>query len=266
MCVICCLSLAAFNSCSLCLIFVSLINMFLGVFHLGFILFGTLSFLDLGGYFLPHFRKLFNYYLLKYFLMVFLFVFVFWDSYDSNVGTFDIVPEVSEVVLISFNSFFFSATFISTILSSTSLILSSVSVILLLVLSRVLFHLLLHYLLLIDSFISSMSLLNISCIFSILVSRLFICNSILFSRFWIIFTIIIWNSLSGRFPISSSFLLFGGHLSCSFVCWVFICLSSCLCCCVWGGLLFAGSLWFLFIVEVPPHQCGWMSGLLVFPG
>ena len=35
-------------------------------------------------------------------------------------------------------------------------------------------------------FISSRSLLNISCIFSILVSRLFICNSILFSRFWII--------------------------------------------------------------------------------
>ena len=72
LCVICCLSLAAFNSCSLCLIFVSLINMFLGVFHLGFILFGTLSFLDLGRYFLPHFRKLFNYYLLKYFLMAFL--------------------------------------------------------------------------------------------------------------------------------------------------------------------------------------------------
>ena len=153
LCVICCLSLAAFNSCSLCLFFVSLINMFLGVFHLGFILFGTLSFLDLGCYFLPHFRKLFNYYLLKYFLMVFLFVFFFWDSYNSNVGTFDIVPEVSEVVLISFNSFFFSATFISTILCSTSLILSSVSVILLLVLSRVFFHLLLHYSLLIDSFL-----------------------------------------------------------------------------------------------------------------
>ncbi|XP_070145515.1 uncharacterized protein [Ovis canadensis] len=34
------------------------------------------------------------------------------------------------------------------------------------------------------------------CIFSILVSRLFIYDSILISRFWIIFTIIIWNSLS----------------------------------------------------------------------
>ena len=42
LCVICCFSLAAFNICSLYLIFVNLINMCLGVFHLGFILFGTL--------------------------------------------------------------------------------------------------------------------------------------------------------------------------------------------------------------------------------
>ena len=42
LCVICCFSLAAFNICSLCLIFVNLINMCLGVFCLGFILFGTL--------------------------------------------------------------------------------------------------------------------------------------------------------------------------------------------------------------------------------
>ena len=39
---ICCFSLAAFNICFLCLIFVNLINMCLGVFCLGFILFGTL--------------------------------------------------------------------------------------------------------------------------------------------------------------------------------------------------------------------------------
>ena len=39
LCIACCFSL----NCSLCLIFVSLINMCLGVFHLGFILFGTLS-------------------------------------------------------------------------------------------------------------------------------------------------------------------------------------------------------------------------------
>ena len=40
--VICCFSLAAFHICSLCLIFVNLINMCLEVFRLGFILFGTL--------------------------------------------------------------------------------------------------------------------------------------------------------------------------------------------------------------------------------
>ena len=95
--------LAAFNICYLCLIFLNLIKICLGVFCLGFILFGTLGFLDLGDYFLPHFREVFNYYLLKYFLMVFSFVFFFWDSYDSYVGAFNIVPEVSEIVLISFN-------------------------------------------------------------------------------------------------------------------------------------------------------------------
>ena len=42
LCVICCFSLAAFNIYSLCLTFVNLISMCLGVFCLGFILFGTL--------------------------------------------------------------------------------------------------------------------------------------------------------------------------------------------------------------------------------
>ena len=67
----------------------------------------SLGFLDLGDYFLSHFREVFNYYLLKDFLMVFLFVFFFGDSYDSNVGAFNIVLEGSEIVLVSFNSFFF---------------------------------------------------------------------------------------------------------------------------------------------------------------
>ena len=68
----------------------------------------SLGFLDLSDYFLPHFKEVFNYYLLPYFLMVFLFVFFFWDSYDSTVWEFDIVPEVSEIVLISilFSSLF----------------------------------------------------------------------------------------------------------------------------------------------------------------
>ena len=99
--VICCFYLAAFNICSLCLIFVNLINMCLGVFCIGVYPVGdSLGFLDLGGYFFPHFREVFNYYLLKCFLMAFLFVFFFSDSYYLNVGAFDIVPEVSEVVLI----------------------------------------------------------------------------------------------------------------------------------------------------------------------
>ena len=77
-----------------------------GVSHWVYPVWDSLGFLDLGGYFLPHYREVFNYYLLKYFLMAFLFVFFFFDSYDSNVGVFNIVPEVSEVV-ISFNSFLF---------------------------------------------------------------------------------------------------------------------------------------------------------------
>ena len=86
LCVICCFSLAAFNIFFVCLIFVNLINMCLGVFHLGFcLIWDSLGFLDLGHYFLPHFRGVLNYYL-KYFLMVSLFVFFFWDSYDLNVG------------------------------------------------------------------------------------------------------------------------------------------------------------------------------------
>ena len=138
LCVICCFSLAAFNICSLCLIFVNLINMRLEVFHLGFILFGTLwvswtwviiSF--------PILEKLSTIISSRIFFMVFLFVFFFWDSYDSNVWAFHIVLEVSETVLISFNSFFLSDSFISTILSSISLILSSASNILLFFASRV---------------------------------------------------------------------------------------------------------------------------------
>ena len=179
---------------------------------------GDSGFLDLGDYFLPHFREVFNYYLLKYFLMAFLFVFL--DSYDSNVGAFNIVPEVSEIVLFLLIRFSFSSPFhlflpfclpppypIFCLHYSTVGSLQSVFY---------LIYCIIHYIL--TLFISSRSLLNLSCIFSILVLRLFICDSILFSRFWIIFTSIILNSLSGRFPISSSFVLFGGHLLCSFTC------------------------------------------------
>ena len=90
-------------------------------------------------YFLFHVAEIFNYNLFKNFLMPFLFLFLFWDPYNSNIGAFDIVPEVSDTILSSFHSFylFCSSEVISTILSSSSLIHSSASDILLLIPSRV---------------------------------------------------------------------------------------------------------------------------------
>ena len=59
------------------------------------------------------------------------FGFFFWNAYNSNNGVLNIVPEVSKAVLFYFYSFLCSASFISTISSSSSLILSSASVLLL---------------------------------------------------------------------------------------------------------------------------------------
>ena len=72
-------------------------------------------------------------------VILFLFLLFFWDPCSSNVGAFDIVPEVSETVLSSSHSFYFFCTseVISTILSSSSLIHSFASDILLLIPSRV---------------------------------------------------------------------------------------------------------------------------------
>ena len=150
-------------------------------------------------------------------------------------------------------SFFLSDSFISTTLSSPSLILSSASIFYYLFpqecfLISFIALFVIYWLI----FISYRSLLNLSCIFSILVSRLFICNSILFSRFWIIFTII-WNSLSGRSPVFClvwwAFILFLYLLGISLpLHLVYIA--------VFGvAFPYSGSLWFLFIVEVP--HCGW---------
>ena len=106
LCVIHCFSLAAFNICSLCLIFINLINMCLGVFHLGFILFGTLwlswTWVIISFPILGKFSTIISSNISSWSFFFFL-----WDSYDSNVGAFNIFLEVSEVVLISFNSFFF---------------------------------------------------------------------------------------------------------------------------------------------------------------
>ena len=116
---------------SLYVVLVSLINRCLGVFLLGFILYGTLSFLDLGDIFLSHIREVFDYSLFKYFLRLFLFLF--------NVGAFNVVPEVCENILISLHSLLCSMAVIAAILSFSSLICSSASFILLLVPSSV-FH------------------------------------------------------------------------------------------------------------------------------
>ena len=86
--------------------------MCLGVFLLGinpsvYPVWDSLHLLDLIDYFLSHVGEIFNYNLFKIFLIPFLFLFFFWDPYNSNGGAFDIVPEVCEMILSSFYSFYF---------------------------------------------------------------------------------------------------------------------------------------------------------------
>jgi len=104
--VTCCFPLAAFNFPSLCLIFVSLIIISWHVSPWVYPVWDSLHLLDLIDYLLFHIGEIFNYNLFKIFLIPFLFLF-FWDPYNSNVGAFDIVSEVSETILSSFHSFYF---------------------------------------------------------------------------------------------------------------------------------------------------------------
>ena len=147
-----------------------------------------------------------------------------WDPCNSNFGVLNIVPEVSETVLISFYSFFWSGSVISSLPSFRSLIYCSASVILLMVPCNVF---LISFIMLFIAdclfFNSSSSLLGVSYIFSIRVSSLFICASILFPIFWITVTIITLNSFSGRWLISSSFVSSFGFLPYSFSCCMFPC-------------------------------------------
>ena len=132
--ILCYFSLTAFNICPLCLIFLSLISICLGML----ILYGTLGFLDLGLFFLSHVREVFNYNLLKNFSSLLLL---------SSSKT----PMIQMLLclMLSHRSlrlssllcvlFFFIVFYISyfTILSSSSLIHSSASVTLLLIPSSV---------------------------------------------------------------------------------------------------------------------------------
>ena len=139
----------------------------------------SLSFLDLTDCFLSHIREVFNYNLFKYFLSPFLFLF-FWDPYDSNIGAFNVVPDVSETVLNAlfiyffillcgsyFHYFIFQVTYLFFCLNYSSI--DSFSRVFNFIYCVVIIVCLL--------FSSSRSLLNVSCIFSIL-----------FPIFWIIFT------------------------------------------------------------------------------
>ena len=107
--VTCCFSFAAFNILSLCLTFVSLISMCLGVFLLGFILYGTLCLLELIDYLFFLVGEIFNYDLLKIFSYPFSSL-LLW-MFNSDVGAFGTVPEVSETILSSFHSFHFNLLF-----------------------------------------------------------------------------------------------------------------------------------------------------------
>ena len=84
-----------------------------------------------------------------------------------------------------------------------------------------------------------------------------------FSRFYIIFTIITLNYFHLSLP-----LLFGlvGIYPVPFTAGYFSAFSSCLDCYVWGGL----SVFWQFVVPLyccgPPCGCGWTSDLSRFPG
>ena len=109
----CCFSLAAssFNVLSLCLAFVSLVHMCLGMFLLGFILYGTLcaswTSLTISFSMLQKFSTIIS-------SKIFSCPLFFSSSSGTSIiqiGAFDIVPEVSETILSSFHSFYFNLLF-----------------------------------------------------------------------------------------------------------------------------------------------------------
>ena len=86
--VICHFSLVAFNNLSLSLIFVSLVTVCLGVFLLGFILPGTLCFLDLDYFLSGKFSAIISSDILSGPFSLLL----LGPLYNVNVGVFNVVP------------------------------------------------------------------------------------------------------------------------------------------------------------------------------
>ena len=213
-------------------------------------------------YFFSHVREFFNSNLFKYFLKHFFFLFFFWNPHNSNVGEFNVVLEVSETVFIAFHPFFFFILLLAvilTILSSRSLIRSSASVILVLIPSSV-FFISVIMLFITDYlfFSSSHSLLNISGIFLIFAS-------ILFLRSWIIFTIITLNYFSGL-SIFSSLIWSCGFLPFSCVCNVFLChLISSNLLCLWSPFCRLQGHSSSFFCCLPPGGWDWSRALCRLP-
>jgi len=136
----CCFSLAAYNTLSLCLVFVSLISMCLGMFLLGFMLYGTLcaswtwlaiSFSMLGKFSTiissNNFSHSFFFFSSSETHIIWMLVHLVWSQKYLRLSS----------ALFILSTLFCSSVVISTILSSSSLICSSASDILLLIPSRV---------------------------------------------------------------------------------------------------------------------------------
>ena len=137
-------------------------------------------------------------------LIILMLVYLIWSQRSLRL---------SSALFILFTLYCFSEV-ISIILSSSSLIHSSVSDILLFIPSRV-------FLVSVIVLFVSVRLFFNSSRFLLIDSYIF---SILFSRFLIIFTIIVLNSFSGSLPISSLFTRTSVFLVCSFSCIIFLCL------------------------------------------
>ena len=162
----------------------------------------TLGFFILGGYSLSHFREVFNHYLLKHFLMPFPFVYFLHETYYLNIGSFNIFPELSEAVLISLFIFFpCSASFISNIVSSSSLSLSSTWVTLLFFLSRVI-SISVIALLIIEYSLFLLGPFKTPLASSHSMSKVYLSEALFVSK---ILTIIMLNCCPCRLPTSSCF-------------------------------------------------------------